>query len=130
MSTAKDFHELVIWQRSHALVLSIYRATASFPAHEQFGLKSQLQRAAVSIPSNIAEGFERETSKDFYHFLVMSRGSLAEVQAQLLIAKDLEFLADERYVELYDETVEIHKMLNKFLTSLKTSKLATKKLGD
>ncbi len=123
MTTAVDFHELVIWQRSHLLALGIYKETRKFPNTEQFGLTSQLQRAAVSVPSNIAEGFGRDSNKDFYRFLVIARGSIAEVQAQLLIARDLEFLSSEGYDSLYVETIEIHKMLNRFMKSLKTSKL-------
>ncbi len=116
---AKDFHELVIWQRSHQLTLEIYRMTQAFPQSEQFGLADQMRRAAVSIPSNIAEGFGRDTKKDFKYFLVVARGSLSELQAQVLIAKDLGLMTNARHDQLYTESVEIHKMLNKFISTLK-----------
>ena len=89
MSVAKDFQDLLIWQRSHTFAVDIYRLSDNFPSSEQFGLTNQLRRAVVSVPSNIGEGFERASSKDFGHFLIISRGSIAEVKAQLLLAKDL-----------------------------------------
>jgi len=82
-------HDLKAWQEAMSLVKMIYESTNSFPAEENFGLKSQIRRAAVSIPSNIAEGAARTGSKEFLQFLSISRGSLSEVETQLLIAKDL-----------------------------------------
>ncbi|MBC7344805.1 MAG: four helix bundle protein, partial [Clostridia bacterium] len=79
-------HELKAWQEAMALVREVYQATASFPAFEQYGLASQLRRAAVSIPSNIAEGAARESAKEFAQFLTMARGSLSELETQILIA--------------------------------------------
>lgn len=120
MATVTDFRDLLVWRRSHQFVLDIYGASGSFPKSEQFGLTGQLRRAAVSIMSNIAEGFGRASNNDFYRFLVIARGSVSEVQAQLLISRDLGFLSDNLYDKLYGESVEIHKMLNKFMKSLKT----------
>lgn len=118
MSVAKDFKELIIWQRAHVLALEVYRVTDRFPNTEQFGLTNQLRRAAVSVPSNIAEGFERNSSKDFSHFLVISRGSLSEIKAQLLLAKDLLYLPPQECDKLCAEATEIHKMLNSFRATL------------
>lgn len=119
MAAVNDFHELVIWQRSHKFAVDIYRATKSFPHTEQFGLTSQIHRASVSIPSNIAEGSARDTARDFCRFLVIARGSLAEVQAQLHIARDLDYLPTSDFDVLYDESIQIHKMMNKFISSIK-----------
>lgn len=118
MSVAKDFKELLIWQRAHVFALDVYRVTDSFPNAEQFGLTNQLRRAAVSVPSNIAEGFERNSSKDFSHFLVIARGSLSEIKAQLLLAKDLLYVSPEECEELCLEATEIHKMVNSFKATL------------
>ena len=90
MSTpAATFHELRVWQKSHRLALSIYRASATFPRHEIFGLTQQIRRAAVSVPSNIAEGFRRRSRADKSRFLNMAAASLDELQYQLLLAHDL-----------------------------------------
>lgn len=124
MTIAKDFQELLIWQRGHALAVRIYRVTDTFPKTEQFGLTNQLRRAAVSVPSNIAEGFERSTGKDFAHFLSITRGSLAEVQSQILLARDLLYVSPEECESLLQETTHLHKMINAFKSSLATSKLA------
>lgn len=118
MSVAKEFQDLIIWQRAHEFALEIYRVTDEFPNIEQFGLTNQLRRAAVSVPSNIAEGFERNSSKDFSHFLVISRGSLSEIKAQLLLAKDLLYLSPQECERLLTEATEIHKMLNSFKATL------------
>lgn len=118
MTVAKDFRDLIIWQRAHVLALEIYRVTDGFPGTEQFGLTNQLRRAAVSVPSNIAEGFERNSSKDFSHFLVIARGSLSEIKAQLLLAKDLLYVLPQECDTLCAEATEIHKMLNSFKATL------------
>jgi four helix bundle protein len=88
------FKDLQVWQRSRRLVSSIYEKTEKFPGKEQFGLTSQLRRAVVSIPSNIAEGHRRNSNKEFQNFLVIARGSLAEVETQLILAQDLKFISE------------------------------------
>lgn len=123
MSIAKDFQDLIIWQRSHALAIRVYKVTHTFPKSEQFGLTNQLQRAVVSVPSNIAEGFERNSSKDFAHFLIIARGSLAEVQAQLLLARGLLYISPDVFGSLLTEATEIHKMINSFKSSLESKPL-------
>ena len=109
--TIKDFKDLFAWQKAHRLAVNIYKATDSFPKSEQFGLTNQLRRASVSVASNIAEGFGRRTKGDRTHFYDMARGSLHEVQAQLLIAKDIGYLSEAQYIELEDKTIEAHKIL-------------------
>jgi len=84
-----DFKRLAVWKSSHEMVLQIYRQTAAFPRHELFGLTSQMRRAAVSIPANIAEGRGRDTDRDFARFITMSLGSVSELEYFLILAKDL-----------------------------------------
>ena len=86
---ARPHHELDVWKDSIALVESVYRHTAGFPADERYGLTSQLRRAAISVPSNIAEGAARRSRKEYLHHLSMARGSLSEIETQLLIARRL-----------------------------------------
>ncbi|MGB7340379.1 MAG: four helix bundle protein [Phototrophicaceae bacterium] len=116
----QDYKKLQIWKRSHQLVLQIYRTTADFPSNEKYGLISQIQRCAVSIPSNIAEGSGRNTNADFARFLHIAMGSAAELDYQLLLSHDLGFLQSEIYDGLSDELTQIRKMLNSFTQSLKT----------
>lgn len=114
----KSFKELIVWQRAVQVVREIYRVTEQFPRSEQFGLTSQMRRAAVAIPSNIAEGKKRKTKKDFLHFLRIADGSAAELETQIIVAKELftkvDFTNAERLLE------EVQKMLitmiKKFLT--------------
>ena len=88
----KDYRELIVWQKAMDLVEAIYRTTARFPKEELYGLTSQIRRAAVSIPSNIAEGQARNTTRDFLHFLAIAYGSLKEVETQVLIAERLGYI--------------------------------------
>ncbi|NIM98448.1 MAG: four helix bundle protein, partial [Deltaproteobacteria bacterium] len=88
----KDFRKLKVWEKSHHLALSVYRETTSFPDHERYGLTSQLRRAAVSIPTNIAEGCGRGGDAEFARFLQIAYGSAAELQYQFLLANELNFL--------------------------------------
>jgi four helix bundle protein len=88
------FKELVVWQKSMQLVKQIYLATEHFPSKEIYGLTSQLRRAAISVPSNIAEGQARYSKPDFRHFLLIAKGSLAEIETQLLLANDLGYLKE------------------------------------
>jgi len=106
-----DFKDLVAWQKSHRLAVDIYKSTESFPKSEQFGLTNQIRRAIVSVASNIAEGFGRRTKADRIHFYDMARASLHEVQAQLLIARDVEYVDVNVYAKLEEKTIECHKIL-------------------
>lgn len=114
----RDFHQLQIWQRSHKLTLAIYKATNSFPREEVYGLTSQLRRAVLSVPTNICEGYGRKTDADFARFLQISVGSASEVEYELLLAHDLNYLSDEDYNKFNSEIIEIRKMINNFINKL------------
>jgi len=117
----RAFTDLHVWQKGHELVLQIYKLTKAFPKGEFFGLVDQLRRAAVSLTSNIAEGFSRFSYKEKAQFYYMSLGSLTEIQNQLLIAKDLSYLPSEDFNKLADLTVEINKMLNVLIKKTKNT---------
>lgn len=106
------FTEIKVWQRSHALVLQLYRATAGFPADERFGLTSQLRRAATSVPTNIAEGSKRRTSAEYARFLNIAEGSLAETEYLLLLSRDIGYLSGDQAAPLLTEVDEIARMLH------------------
>ena len=117
----RDFHKLIIWQRSHQLTLAVYRISKSFPKEEIFGLTSQMRRAVSSIPTNIAEGCGRASNKDFAHFLQIAIGSATEVEYQLLLARDINYINDDDYQTLANETVVVRKMIIKYQSELKSS---------
>jgi len=114
-----NYHELSIWKRSIELVLSIYNSTKNFPAEEKFGLQSQIQRAAVSIPSNIAEGCGRDTNAQISHFINIALGSLCEVETQLIIAKRLKYINQSKSEILIEEINQLQKMTRTFIKTLK-----------
>jgi four helix bundle protein len=114
-----NFKELLVWQKSINFVTEIYKTTDAFPKDETFGLKSQIRRASVSIPSNIAEGNSRRSKPDYLQFLKISRGSCAEVETQLIISRNLNFLNETNYLRLNQDIIEISKMLNGLINSLK-----------
>lgn len=116
-----DYKNYKVWQRSHKLVLSIYTVTKEYPKTEQFGLVSQMNRAAISIPTNIAEGCGRETQKELIRFLYISSGSAHELDYLLLISKELGFLANETANDLIQEIDEIKKMLAALIKTIKKS---------
>ena len=115
----RDFHKLGIWQRSHQLTIDVYKVSKSFPKDEMFGLTSQIRRAASSVPTNIAEGCGRASNKDFAHFLQIAIGSASEVEYELLLAHDLEYINDEAFNKLTSETIAIRKMIIKYQSELK-----------
>lgn len=112
MIPVKSFKDLIVWQKSHELVLDVYKLTQKFPNEEKFGLTDQIKRSAISISSNIAEGFGRNTNKDKFHFLIMARGSSNELLSQLLISKDLGFVDGEIVSSLEMQINEIQKILS------------------
>ena len=116
METHKD---LRVWQQGIEMVTSIYLMTKSFPKEEVFGLASQLRRASVSVPSNIAEGYARGTDKEKLHFLRISSGSMSEVETQLLLSLNLGYIDQEKYNELSEIVTSVWKQLNSLITSLK-----------
>lgn len=117
-----DFKSLIVWQKSVSLVTEIYHLTEKYPKHEIFGLTSQIRRASFSIPSNIAEGHSRRSSNDYIQFLKIARGSLAELETQILISKNLNFISENQYVEFETKSIEIAKMLNSLITSIQKTK--------
>lgn len=122
MEKIRVFTDLIVWRKGHELVLAVYDSTKLFPATEQFGLTSQIKRAAVSITSNIAEGFSRQTKADKIHFYHMALGSCTEVQNQMIIAKDLQFIATNNYENVSTLTRDVHKLLNVVIKSIRLEK--------
>lgn len=118
----KDFRKLQVWQKAHRLVLELYQATKVFPAEERYGLTSQLRRAAVSIPSNVAEGCGRSGDPEFARFLQIAMGSSSEVEYQLLLAHDLGFIPKAKYDELESGITEIKRMLTAFIQKVRKQK--------
>lgn len=113
MAGFKSFEEINAWKKGHALVIELYQLTNSSEGlSRDYGLKDQLRRAAVSITSNIAEGHERNTKKDFARFLNMAKGSAAEVRSQILIAKDLNYITDKEYESLKIQLIEVGSMIS------------------
>ena len=106
------FTDLKVWQRSHALVLEIYRVTAAFPEDERFGIVSQLRRAAVSVPCNIAEGTKRKRAPDYARFLNIAEGSLAEAEYLIILSTDLGYIPTAKKDQLSGEAQEIARMLH------------------
>lgn len=118
--TMQDFKKLRVWQHAHQFTLALYDASSTFPRSEKYGLTSQLRRAAVSIPSNIAEGAGRGSNPDFLRFLYIAMGSASETAYQPLLAKDLDFLEEKQYQELRSDLTSIRRMLNAFIQKLET----------
>lgn len=115
-----SYRDLLVWKKACTYSVQLYRATADFPKSELYGLVSQLRRASVSVASNIAEGQGRLTRGEFAQFLGHARGSLLEVQTQLVIARELGFLNSERQRVLHQDAEEILYLLNRLLTSLRS----------
>ncbi len=116
----QSFTDLEVWQEAHKLVILIYEITKKFPKEELFGLTSQMKRAAISITSNIAEGFSRFSYKEKVQFYSIARGSLTELQNQLLTAKDIIYLDSESFKQLSNQSIIVHKLLNAFIKSTKS----------
>jgi len=108
----KTFTDLNSWKEGHKLVLMIYKTVKIFPREELFGLTDQMKRAAVSITSNIAEGFSRQSYKEKAQFYAMSQGSVTEIQNQLIIARDVGYIDSNRFKEVADQTVVVHKLIS------------------
>ena len=117
----KNYRDLLVWQKSMALVTDVYKVTSKLPSEEKFGLQSQIKRSAVSIPSNIAEGHSRWYKKEFLHHLSISYGSLAELETQLLIAVKLQFIKQDKVQSILEKTTEIGKIINGLRKKLKTT---------
>jgi len=117
MTSHKD---LKVWQKGIELVKSIYEITQSFPSNEQFGLVSQMRRAAVSIPSNIAEGCGRNSDKELIHFLYIALGSASELETQIIISQELSLLQPEKSEQMQSLIFEIIKMTSSLIKSIRT----------
>ena len=113
------WRNLDVWEKTHELVLEIYRITSTFPKSEMYGLSDQLKRAAASVPANIVEGQSRQTTKEYLHFLYNARGSLEEVRYFLFLSMQLKFLDEDTYREMEDRYESASKMLNGLIKSLK-----------
>ena len=114
------FTDLNAWKEGHALVLGIYAETKKFPREEIFGLVSQMRRCAVSITSNVAEGFSRQSFKEKVQFYAIALGSITELQNQLMIARDVRYLDNEQCEKTLKQTVIVHKILNGLIKSSKS----------
>jgi four helix bundle protein len=114
----RNFRELTVWEKTHELVLEVYRVSKVFPSDERYGLTVQLRRAVVSVASNIAEGCGRGSDKDFSRFLGIAAGSASEAEYQLLLARDLGYLLDDDYRHLNSKINEVKRILNSFIQSL------------
>ncbi len=115
----KDFRDLKVWQKGHQLALAVYRHTRTFPKEELYGLTSQIRRATVSIPANIAEGCGRGSPADFARFLQMAMGSASEVEYHFLLARELGLVHEATHAELHALVVEIKRMLTSLIQRIK-----------
>lgn len=116
----ESFTDLLAWKESHKLVLLIYKATDSFPSKENYSLIDQMRRSAVSISSNIAEGFSRQGKKEKLQFYYTSKASLTELQNQLLIARDVNYLAREKFDEIAEHSVHVSRLITGLIRSIKS----------
>jgi four helix bundle protein len=124
VSGVSSYKDLKVWQKGIDIVKLIYTICASMPKDEIYGLQAQLKRAAVSVPSNIAEGYGRNYSKSFIQFLKISRGSLLELETQIIIGFELEMIDESNYSKIIDLITEENKMLNAFIKSIENTIIA------
>lgn len=117
----RSYKDLIVWQKSFHLSLQVYKVTQSFPKEELYGLTPQIRRCAVSIPSNIAEGYARHRRLEYIQFLKIAFGSGAELETQLLIAKELNYIPSEKYDQVNHLLEEVMKMLNVLISRIKTN---------
>lgn len=119
----QGFKSLLAWQKAYEMVIEVYGITKGFPKEENYGLTSQLQRAAVSVPANIAEGYERQHKKEYRQFLSIAKGSLGELETYLLLARDLCYISAEKYESLDSKRRETARILKGLINSLESSKV-------
>jgi four helix bundle protein len=117
----KDFRKLLVWEKAHKLTLDIYGVTSQFPTEERYGLTSQLRRASVSIPANIAEGCGRDSEGELLRFMRIAMGSSSELEYELLLAHDLGYLSDKEFNKIQGDLIPVRKMLNAFIQKLKAN---------
>jgi len=114
----KNFQDLIVWKKAHEMVLRIYSVTKFFPNEERFGLVTQIRRSAISICANISEGYMKSTN-DFIRYMGISRGSLEETKYHLILSKDLSYIDEQTFSDLFTAADEVGKMLYKLKSSLK-----------
>ena len=112
-----SFTKLIAWQEAHKLVLMVYKITKEFPKEEMFVLVSQIRRCVVSVSSNIAEGFSRKSKREKNKFYHISLGSITELQSQLLISRDLQYISKEEFIKIAEQTVTVNKLVNGLIKS-------------
>lgn len=114
------FSDLNAWKEGHKLVLMIYAETKQFPPQEKFALVDQMCRAVISITSNVAEGFSRQGVKEKIQFYLMAKGSLTEIQNQLFIARDVKYISNEKFGEVWNQTIIVHKLITGLIKSVRS----------
>ena len=117
----KTYRDLIVWQKGIDLSVSVYNVTHSFPQHELYGITNQLRRSAISVPSNIAEGYGRSSNADFVRFLKIASGSLYEMQTQLEICRRINYIEQIAFDKTWDLSVEIEKMLSSLIRKIQES---------
>jgi four helix bundle protein len=123
MSEVKSYKDLLIWQKGIDIAINLYELVEDFPKEEMYALTSQAKRASISISSNIAEGYGRNSTQSYIHFVSISIGSLFELETQLIVAKRLQFIKNEiLFSELMNQITEESKMINSFINKLESSK--------
>ena len=117
----KDFRKLRVWEKAHKLTLDIYGVTSQFPTEERYGLTSQIRRASVSIPANIAEGCGRDSEGELLRFVRIAMGSSSELEYELILAHELGYLSDKEFNIIQNDLVAVRKMLNAFIQKIKSN---------
>jgi len=120
-STIQNFTDLVAWKEAHELAVMMYRVTGKFPKEEQFGIVNQMRRAAVSVLSNIAEGFSRNSVKEKIQFYSIAKGSLAEIESQLFISRDVGYISHEIFNDVYVHISTTNKLINGLISHLRST---------
>ncbi len=118
MTKIESYKDLIAYQKAYEVCLRVYEATRSFPRQETYGLTAQLRRCAVSIPSNIAEGYRRKNRREYLQFLHIASGSCAELETQIRLAKDLQYLKPDNAKQLYESQEEVSRLLGGLIRSL------------
>ena len=118
-SGINSYRDLLVWKKSVGLVTNIYNLLPHYPKNEEFALTSQIKRAAISVPSNIAEGYGRNSTQDYIRFLNIARGSLYELETQLQISLNLKYIDDDKFDQMFQQSTEIAKMLTGLINRLK-----------
>jgi four helix bundle protein len=126
----KSYKELMVWQKAYRLCLDIYRISKAFPEEEKYGLTAQMRRSAVSIPSNIAEGYGRKNKKEYVQALYIGYGSICELETQILLANDLAYICANDFQRLQDNLAEVERMLKALINSLKEKPLNPRPLSS